>query len=201
MLVLSFLSSLLATQAFYAPSHNKHIYVALGVGVQNYTWVLSSSIGAVAELFDISCLYKSSEFSKIQDDAFKILSQSPNNNPSESTLISRLHHNWGLDVLGQHYFIVNPAGGLSPKFDFTSSGSTAGNSNAFVVTAKVGDIPALTGHQDVDWLRPNGVSGKLASQVFRVFTKAGEPPASCSPGSPPISVKYTAQYWFYGSSL
>jgi Protein of unknown function (DUF3455) len=140
------------------------------------TRVVGSSAGAVAELFDISCLLCKPDFSNIQKRVHEIWWGCPNITQSE--LVVRLHDELGLEVLGQHYFIKNTAGGLSPKFDFTSSGSTAGNPNAFVVAAKAGDIPAPTGHDDVDWLELKNVTGNLATVVFRVFTDKGQPPAT-----------------------
>lgn len=83
-------------------------------------------------------------------------------------------------VLGQHYFITNPltGSGLSPKWDFTSA-IEKGHPNAFIVGAKAGDIAAPTNPgTNVDWLMLNGVQGDLASQVFRVETRGGQPPAS-----------------------
>ena len=87
-------------------------------------------------------------------------------------------------VLGQHYFIPNPitGSGLSPKWDFTSA-ALAGNANAFVVGAKTGDVPAPTGASDVDWLSLKNVQGELATQIFRVATKGGQPPSSVRSGN------------------
>jgi len=76
----------------------------------------------------------------------------------------------------------------------------AGNPNAYVVASEVGGIPAPTGTGDVDWLSLVGLQGELATQVFRVETKSGQPPSSCTSG-PPITVKFTTQYWLYGSKL
>ncbi len=67
--------------------------------------------------------------------------------------------------------------GVSPQWDF-SSAALAGHPDAFVLAAKVGDIPAPTGSPDVDWLSLNKVKGNLATQVFRVNTVGWLPPAS-----------------------
>ncbi|KAI0000108.1 hypothetical protein BJV74DRAFT_882781 [Russula compacta] len=192
-------SALSLPAPFTTPSSTPS-FVTIGVGVQNYTCTAAgnySSIGAVAQLFDISCLHGTPEFGKIQNDTYASWSECPSSNPLDSQLVDLVEHKWHINLLGQHYFI-SQNGTLFPKFDFTS---TQHNPNAYVVASKAGDIPAPTGHQDVDWLDLKAVSGKLATEVFRVFTRAGQPPASCTPGTPPISVKYTAQYWFEGSSL
>ncbi|KAJ7469776.1 hypothetical protein B0H11DRAFT_1920396 [Mycena galericulata] len=102
------------------------------------------------------------------------------------------------NLLGFHYFVTSPSGtGLSPKWDFTSTGKFAGNANAYVLGAKVGDIPAPTDPAvNVDWLALKNAQGDLASNIFRIDTVNGQPPTSCVPGST-ISVKYTAKYYLY----
>ena len=136
---------------------------------------------AVAQLFDITSLYSTPEFWRIQDDAYDIWSDSPTTDPLDPGLAVQLSRELGIGgVTGLHYVINDPTGSLRPKWDFTSSGPTAGNPDAFVVAAKVGSIPAPTGYQDIDWLELKGVDGKLASEVFRVYTRAGQPPSSVS---------------------
>jgi len=214
MLALPLLTLLLATTGFAAPHHKGRgvpasalklpsnqtqlvaptsapKYVAVGVGNQNYSCTGGNyaSIGAVAQLFDISHLYGTPWFSTIQDDAYDIWSYFPNTDPLDHGLAVSL---FGFAWLGIHDF-VNFNGKLSPKFDFTES---TGNPDDFVVAAKTGDIPApIPGA--VDWLELTNVAGGLANKVFRVDTKAGKPPSTCTPGSGVITVKYAAQYWFF----
>jgi hypothetical protein len=87
-----------------------------------------------------------------------------------------------LNSIQYHYFVPAPSGtGLSPKWDFTSTGKFAGNSTAFILAAKAGDILAPTDSAtNVDWLALNNVQGSLASKVFRVDTVNGQPPTSVS---------------------
>jgi hypothetical protein len=59
------------------------------------------------------------------------------------------------------------------------------------------NVASPAGTANVDWLELGNVAGSLAKYVFRVDTKAGQPPASCTPGSRVISVKYSAKYWFF----
>jgi hypothetical protein len=188
-------------------------FVSFAIGVQNYTCASSgtySSAGAVAELFDASCLVGTPCFEDVQDIAFQLWKSFPEPATAQDVFtaghnISRQLSHQGIPnfILGQHYFIANPSGTGSavPKWDFTSSGPTAGNQDAYVIGSKTGGIPSPDGHQNVDWLALAGVQGKLAKQIFRTDTVAGQPPASCTPGSPVISVKYASKYWFYGSSL
>lgn len=140
---------------------------------------LHRSAGAVAQLIDISHLYGTPEFSRIQVDAYDFWSKFLNINPFESQLIDQLNGKFGF-ILGQHYFINGSTGALSPKFDFTSSGPNKGNPEAFVVAAKAGDLPAPDTQRDVDWLRLNGTSGELATEVIREDTQGGQPPSSVS---------------------
>ena len=86
-------------------------------------------------------------------------------------------------VLGQHYFVDNPekskkdAPAIVPKFDFTSA-SQKGHAEAFFIGAKEKDVSV--DKADVDWLSLKSTKGHLADHVFRVDTKAGQPPASVS---------------------
>ena len=87
------------------------------------------------------------------------------------------------EVLAQHYFVPNPATGqgLSPKWDFTSSGAFEGNPDAFVVAKGKGAIPAPTNAtRDVTWLDVVSVQGEIADEVFRFDTVGGQPPATVS---------------------
>lgn len=112
---------------------------------------------------------------------------------------------------------TDPATGspaISPVWDFTS-GAEKGNAEAFVIAAVVGDIPAPTGKEDVDWLQLKNVEGELADTVYRIDTKGGQPPMSvsrvkslsytllvcsfcfcleCTADAPLLSVKFTTKY-------
>ncbi|KAJ7185284.1 hypothetical protein C8R46DRAFT_845430, partial [Mycena filopes] len=172
------------------------LYVALGVGVQNYTCspttLKYTSTGAVASLFDISCIDKTPVFAGIQNVAFTAWKAMPSG-VSANTLGTKIG---APTLLGFHYFVPAASGtGLSPKWDFTSTGHNAGNATAFVIGAKVGDItdPTNNAAVNVDWLALNNAGGSLASKVFRVDTVNGQPPTSCVAGSADISVKYTAK--------
>ncbi|KAK7045117.1 hypothetical protein R3P38DRAFT_2609507 [Favolaschia claudopus] len=170
------------------------LFILLGVGTQNYSCVGTTftSIGAVASLFDISCLDHTPQFASIQTKAFDIWKNLPAFLPA--TVVGPLVDAPHLD--GFHYFIPSTsATGLSPKWDFTS---TTGSPAAFVVGAGVGDIPAPTNPAvNIDWLSLNRTDGDLASQIFRIDTVDGQPPTSCVAGSGDITVKYTAKYYLY----
>ncbi|KAK0458708.1 uncharacterized protein EV420DRAFT_1479407 [Desarmillaria tabescens] len=170
-------------------------HITVGVGTQNYTCSEQgtyTSIGAVAAILDISCLYGTPRFDDIQD---VVLAAWQN---SDSTTAHELSSE--LTLLGEHFFITNPitGTGISPEWDFTA---TLGNTDAFVVANETGTSPAPTGSQDVAWLSLVRILGELAKEVYRTDTRAGQPPASCTPGSEPITVQYSAKYWFFGGGL
>lgn len=178
------------------------------------------SIGALAELYDLSCEYYKPAFWTLPGEAYRIWSAAPVY-VTETDIIDILHSIGETSlstipaILGEHYFVPNPTGsaGLSPKWDFTSE-AFAGDDTAFVIAKGVGDIPSPLGHENVDWLYLTNVLGALAQEVYRTNTFGGQPPASvssfsswsewnqtlilldtqCTPGSGPITVKYTALY-------
>ncbi|CAE6423378.1 unnamed protein product [Rhizoctonia solani] len=177
------------------------VYIALGVGVQNYTCGSTgtfASVGAVAKLFDISCLVNTPLFPGIQDMVFAAAG-----NAKGQALINKIAALVSSPVtLGDHYFIPNPAvngTGLTPVFDFRA-GVKKGDPNGFVAAKKFGGIPSPAGSSNVDWLMlqniGGAVGGTLANFVMRVDTKAGQPPSSCTPNAT-VSVPYAAKYWFY----
>jgi len=181
-------------------------FIAVAFGVQNYTCnatsLTYSNIGAVGELFDISCLYGKDEFSSIQDHLYNAWNETPANITIQD-LISVVGDK--PQVLGQHYYVPNPkptAGGpaISPKWDFTSD-SERGKPDAFVIAASVGTLPAPNSTDNINWVQLKNIEGKLADSVYRVDTKGGQPPTSCTAGAPLLSVKYAAKYWLFGGEF
>jgi len=173
--------------ALAVPAGVSPVNIALGVGVQNYTCSAGTytSVGAVATLFDISCLYGTPEFPNIQDQLMSLPAPVRN---GIVTVASRTPL-----LLAYHYFITNPltGTGINPKFAQAANGGAN-----FTTLAKKGDIKSadLT---NVDLLQLSSIAGDWASTVFRVDTKAGQPPANCTVGSADISVPYAAKYWFF----
>ncbi|KAH8826418.1 hypothetical protein DL96DRAFT_1465549 [Flagelloscypha sp. PMI_526] len=157
-------------------------FIGIGIGTQNYTCGSAgtyTSTGAVADIFDIACLASTPAFDTVQDAALA------NGAPA------------GARLLGKHFFTPT-ASGSSPEWDFTASQN---NANAFVIAKKDNTVAAPTGSQDIAWLQLSSVSGSLASQIYRLDTREGQPPATCTPGTADITVKYSAKYWFFGSTL
>ncbi|RDB27842.1 hypothetical protein Hypma_002131 [Hypsizygus marmoreus] len=230
MLATTLLSLLVASSVFAAPS-SKHAgcdiskakisfplgqtlletptakpsYIAVAIGTQNYTCSASgtyTNVGAVAELFDASCIYGTPFYSTTASTAYTLWKIAPPILPAQA-IITLLQGLKSPLVLGQHFYVTNPLTGIgiNPKWDFTSQGTTKGNTNAYVVAAKVQGMAAPTGTRDIDWVQLKSIQGSLATQVYRVDTKGGQPPASCTPGTPDIAVKYASMYWLFGSSI
>lgn len=169
------------------PSGQTLLAVSMGVGVQNYTCTNGTyvSAGAVASLYDISCLAGTPGFAKVQDDFFAL--------PSFAQQIIRGFADKTQLLYAKHYFVTNPTTGtgISPKFALAANGGSV-----FTTLAKTGSIKSPTSTANVDWLQLNSIAGTLATTVFRVDTKAGQPPTTCT-GTQATSIPYAAKYYFY----
>jgi Protein of unknown function (DUF3455) len=139
-----------------------------------------SSLGAVSQIFDVSCLFGKPKFSNIQEDAFSIWSGCPSTDPLEPMIAQLFKRLWDIPVVGQHYFVDGDNDTLVPVFDFTSSGQTKGNKSAILFGKKIADVQSPDGSDNIDWLELQKVSGELADNLYRVFTVKGQPPASVS---------------------
>lgn len=103
-------------------------------------------------------------------------------------IIEGLHNLNPPNILAQHYFIQNPTTGqgLSPKWDFTSSGNPkfVGNKDAFIVVKGKGSVAAPNTKVDINWLDVVNIGGdqggQIADEVFRTDTVGGQPPATVS---------------------
>jgi len=183
-----------------SPIQSPPSFTTVAFGVQNYTCTSAgnySSVGTVARLFDASCLYGKQEFLSIQEEVFDIWSGCPTQDPSDPGMAQLLKEHWNIDLIIDYYF-VQLNGSLVPVFDATSEPSSPakGNPNAILFAKKIEDVASPDGEVDIDWVVLQEVSGELANDVYRIHTVKGQPPASCTPGSPDISVKYTAIYVF-----
>jgi hypothetical protein len=138
-----------------------------------------SNVGAVAQLFEISCLFGRPEFSTIQDVAFSEWAASHSTNPLEPELVQLMKNKHNINVEGQHYF-VNQNNTLVPVWDLRSSGENAGNPNAIVFAQKVKSASSPDGPENIDWVELKKLSGGLANLVYRVDTVKGQPPSTVS---------------------
>ena len=145
---------------------------------------IKRNVGAVAELFDISCLVETSVFDTIQLPLFAAWDAF--DGISVQDFIDFFHAVNPPEILAQHYFVANPitGQGVSPKWDFTSSGNPrlVGNPNAFIVAKGKGSVPAPDSTVNVNWLDVVNIGGQagglVADEVFRTDTVGGQPPSS-----------------------
>lgn len=170
-------------------------FVGLGLGTQNYTCSAEGkpvSAGAVAKLYDVSCLVSLPFFKNVTDVAMRL-----GGARQRGAVTAELSRNLGGNplTLGDHYFFTNAAGGISPKFDFTASQ----RKSSFVVSKRTNGIPSPQGATNIDWLELGKVEGNIGTQVFRLDTRLGQPAAAtCTPGSAIAPSQYAAVYWFLG---
>jgi hypothetical protein len=161
-----------------------------------------SLVGAVAQIFDISCLHDKPVFADVAVDAFDAWFKAPKSTTAQKLKSLDLpFKGLGKDILdeqsllGLHFFVKNASAGAItgiPAWDFAASQHSK---QAFVDVAAFEKLAAPQSKRDVPWLQVHGTKGKLATSVYRVLTRGGQPPASCGPKDPKeISVKYTSQY-------
>lgn len=143
-----------------------------------------SSAGAVAQLYDISCLYNPSPtlFRSIQEPLYEAWV----NLTSEITvqhLTAVIPALLTPEVIqADHYFIPSATGtGLSPVWDFRTSQKFHGQDNAVFVGKGAGSVvPPVDPPHNINWLRVGKVSGDIADEVYRIDTIGGQPPTSVS---------------------
>ncbi|KZV88428.1 hypothetical protein EXIGLDRAFT_772708 [Exidia glandulosa HHB12029] len=179
------------------PNDAKPRFITAGVGVQNYTCSDKGTYTSVHWRGRISLRRllprtQHAHLPHIQDILFTSTSLSASPSSASQSILNVLLLDAVLKI-GDHYFSsIN--GTLTPVFDFTNS---LEDKTQFVASKKTGNVKSPDGNENVDWLELKTVDGSLAKYTFRLDTKAGQPPASCTPGTSDISVPYAAQYWFY----
>lgn len=182
--------------------------IGLGFGVQNYTCSANNvfvSAGALAEVFDISCLVSNDGgiVSTIQNDLFNFWNSSQAGDTTIQQLIDELPSTDAASAIqSQHYFISNDAGGISPVWDFRAIPKFQGNDDAVFVGKILANVSDANPSENVSWLHLGKVSGDIADDIYRILTVGGVPPSSCVSGTTQdISVKYVSHYWIFGGSL
>jgi hypothetical protein len=141
----------------------------------------ASSAGALAELFDISCMDGTAEFSTIQCDAFNLWNGLSDGNTFDGTLVQAIQNQFNVTVTGQHYFQPGNNGTLEPIWDLRSVGQFEGNPGALFGGHKLFSIPSPNNSAvDVAWLELGNDFGSLANKVYRINTVSGQPPQTVS---------------------
>ncbi|KAH7100995.1 hypothetical protein BKA62DRAFT_704734 [Auriculariales sp. MPI-PUGE-AT-0066] len=173
------------------PTDQKIRFVTVGVGVQNYTCADTgkyATAGAVASLYDVSCITKLPLFTDIQINLFNALTTNDSRAVVDQLLLAATLK------LADHYFITEPpATAIIPFFDFRAA---LKDDDEYVAAPKKAGITSPDGAENIDWTQLAAINGTAASTVFRVHTHLGQPPSSCLAGET-ISAPYAAQYWFY----
>ncbi|KZO96626.1 hypothetical protein CALVIDRAFT_536991 [Calocera viscosa TUFC12733] len=176
--------------ALLPPSNASLSQVTIGFGTQNYTCTNGSyvNVGAVAQLFDISCIQELPAISSALSQAINELEQVDGESLLNFlTTLAKM----GRFQLANHYFDTS-IGTLSPVFNFQVSGGD------YVIGKKLEDIPdPFNPAVNVDWLLLTAAAGDAAKYVVREQTAGGQPPASCSVENETLQAPYAAKYWFF----
>ncbi|KAK1920846.1 hypothetical protein DB88DRAFT_513589 [Papiliotrema laurentii] len=159
-------------------------FATVGRGTQNYTCTNGAfvSSGAVADLYDVSCLFKvTAPFipTATLSKWLPIIALNSLPFPGPAALPLAL----------DHYFIATPdsASGISPVF---------ASSTDRIVAKRDASVPAANASVNVPYVKLIAIDGQgtLAETVFRLDTANGQPPSTCS-GSETITVQYAAMYY------
>jgi len=184
-----------STGTLEAPTGLTLSRVVIGRGTQNYTCADDSSapvaIGAVARLYDASCIATSFP---------AIFEQLPGlflgvDASQETFIANKLGMLAGKDMLVGHHLFSNVT---TPVFDFRLNGS-----DKIFVGKKEDNKPAPPTSVNgtfgaVDWLELQIIAGTVGyKRAYRVVTAGGKQPATCSGQAASFTEEYSAQYWFY----
>ncbi|KZT51749.1 hypothetical protein CALCODRAFT_420745, partial [Calocera cornea HHB12733] len=165
--------------------------VTIGFGTQNYTCTGGKfvNVGALAQVFDISCIQELPAISANLAAAINEI-QGLEGGIAFENWIAKVAQ-WSGFKLADHYFDTS-SGSLAPVFNFQVSGGD------FVIGKKLQDLPDPTNPAvNVDWLQLTAVAGDAAKFLVREQTAGGQPPASCSIENETLQVPYAAKYWFF----
>ncbi|KAK2765516.1 hypothetical protein FQN54_008370 [Arachnomyces sp. PD_36] len=175
----------------HPPRGDQLKHVVIGRGTQNYTCAAANdasavpeSAGAVATLYDVSCLAANSPdlLHQISEQAEKIDSN------ALSSLAKLVKDVAGINLIeGYHYFDKTS----TPFFDLKQDGS-----KDWISTSGIEKVPSPIG--SVDWLRLSRKDSVGIKEVYRVETHGGQPPSTCAKSPTSFEVEYSAEYWFFG---
>ncbi|KZT51750.1 hypothetical protein CALCODRAFT_503164 [Calocera cornea HHB12733] len=177
--------------ALLPPSSDSLSQVTIGFGTQNYTCTGGKyvNVGALAQVFDISCIQESKVISTNIAAMINEIQGIAGGIGLENWLGSLA--SMGGFKLADHYFDTS-SGTLAPVFNFQVSGGD------FVIGKKLQDLPDPTNPAvNVDWLQLTAVAGDAAKFLVREQTAGGQPPSSCAVENETLQVPYAAKYWFF----
>jgi hypothetical protein len=131
------------------------------------------SIGAYANVFDISHIYPSPVFYGISNLAYEDWVNYDGDNPYDTNFVQQITDTYGAKPIGQHYYKTGDTNGFTLVWDFSVLYGTTAVADAEVV----GDLPSPDSDPgSVDWLQLTVTSGSLAQDVLLIYTDGGEPP-------------------------
>lgn len=131
-------------------------------------------------MYDISCLYGTSEFSTIQSDSYNYWNSYWSFDPFDPGYSQELKYHYDIAPFGEYYF-VEQNGSLIPVWDLTHTEPYAGNPDAIVYAQKVNSVPSPDGPDNVAWVELKKLSGDLANGIYRVDTVQGQPLSTVRP--------------------
>jgi len=175
---------------FDPPSNVSLAQVTIGLGTQNYTCTNGKyvNVGALAQVFDISCIQNLPAISAVLSGAIQEL-EGVDGEGLLNFLI--MLAKMGGFKLADHYFDTS-SGSLAPVFNFQISGG------GFAIGKKLVDLPSpINPAVNVDWLQLEAIKGDAAKFLVREQTQGGQPPSSCAVENETLQVPYAAKYWFF----
>ncbi|TID18022.1 hypothetical protein E6O75_ATG10667 [Venturia nashicola] len=164
-------------------------HIAIGRGTQNYTCANDTAnpvaSGALATLFNVTCLAGPypTLLALLPDIALKFPTPDPSSAMSPANLF-----------LSGHHFFTDLT---TPFFNFNTNAHEWGT----VGCKKANATDAPNKAADVPWLKLSSKSrdGCTISEVYRLNTKGGQPPATCKGMGSTFTVQYAAEYWFWSN--
>jgi len=164
-------------------------HIAIGRGTQNYTCsndtAIPSATGAVATLFNVTCLAGPYPqlLSVMPEIALRFPVPDPTNVLSPANLF----------LSGHHYF----SDVTTPVFSLNTNAHSWGT----VGCKRLNGTDAPNKAKDVPWLKLSSKTrdGCTISEVYRLNTAGGQPPATCKGQPKEITVQYAAEYWMWSN--
>lgn len=149
-------------------------------------------IGAVASLFNVSCLAADSPdlLAKLPPIALDL--PVPTSDDADSPAMTMLS--------GHHYFIDATTAFFNmdtTAHDYGTGAFKKANSSDPPTAAPVGQFGQ--GYGAVAWLKLDAKNseGQVFQEVYRLNTAGGNPPTTCQGQAAEISIQYSAEYWLY----
>lgn len=156
------------------------------------------SIGAVATLYDASCIASISSnltavvaetLYSIRSDALPMMSWKTDPTDDVSQMLEQVLAPY---VTGHHFFVND----TTPRFDLDTPNGMCGTMSASKVASS--EPPATAQEDSIPWLFLKALQGQDYGEVYRLETVGGSAPPSCEEaGSASFQVRYAAQYFFY----